>query len=107
VEIVLFIVINKQNPIHTNIKKKNIIGLEINFNNWHANPNIYKTNENITFPNNQIKLTNDIWLNDKIRVDALLKQFNIQTLIIWEDKVTNNKQNSILKCIEFLNGENK
>jgi len=46
-------------------------------------------------------------LNDKIRVDALLKQFNIQTLIIWEDEVTNNKQNSILKCIEFLNGENK
>lgn len=60
--------------------------IEVNGDYWHANPEIYKSNDILHFPNNVYKTANDIWEKDKIKKE--LANFNGYKLIyIWEKEL--------------------
>jgi hypothetical protein len=73
---------------------------------WHANPNFYKYNDiPFSFKGNK-KIAQEIWYDDKERISLLKKDFNIDTIVIWETddisikniltkikKLKNDKQN--------------
>lgn len=60
--------------------------IEVNGDYWHANPEIYKQNDILHFPNNVYKTANEIWEKDKIKKE--LANFNGYKLIyIWEKEL--------------------
>ncbi|MEI6271360.1 MAG: hypothetical protein WCP38_03230, partial [Chloroflexota bacterium] len=70
---------------------------------FHANPLIYK-NTDTPNPFEPTKTSQIIWEYDKNRLNVL-KSNNIKTLIVWEMDYKMNKQQTIEKCISFLNNE--
>ncbi len=66
---------------------------------WHANPDIYKSGEIISYPKGVKKISNDIWkLNDK-KIE-IIKEKGFDIIIIWEK---NYKQNKNIVINETLN----
>lgn len=86
----------------TDLDQKKII--EYNGDLYHANPKIY---ENIDTPHPFRKnlTAEDIWKKDgeKLRI-ALLNGF--QVLTIWDSEYKKDKENTIKKCLKFLNLNN-
>ena len=45
----------------------------------------------------------EIWDKDKLKNDSI-KNIGYNILIIWESDYKNHKEQTIQKCIDFLNG---
>ena len=67
--------------------------IEFNGNFYHANPNIYTENSIIKVSNEHQYLAKDIWKKDKKRLE------------IWEDEWVNNKEECIVKSLNFIENE--
>lgn len=66
---------------------------------YHANP--IKTTADTVIAKCK-KTAAEIWETDKKRINALKNDFNIDTLIIWENDYKQNPIECIEKCINFL-----
>lgn len=74
--------------------------IEFNGDIYHGNPNIYKDSDK---PNPFKDLTcMDLWQKDKIKID-LAKSNGFDVLVIWESEYKKDKENTIKRCLEFLN----
>lgn len=72
---------------------------------WHANPLIYDSDDKISF-HGKIKTANEVWLNDKSRLEKIQAVVNLPIIIIWEQNYINNKQILIEQIIDyFLKGK--
>ena len=68
---------------------------------WHANPKIFAPDDIIPV----IKITaKEKWNLDK-RKKELAESFNYKVLVIWESEYHENQEQTINKCIEFLNSK--
>lgn len=78
-------------------------GIEFNGDYWHANPKKYKPNTEIKFPNNVIKITDEIWSEEVYKLELFKRHPDIdEVLVIWEDDFRTNKQLIIEQCLKFL-----
>ena len=73
--------------------------IEVNGNYWHCNPATYK--HNYLHPHAQI-LAEDIWLNDKAKVKLLMTERNIDTLVVWEDEYQRTPEQTIERCLKWI-----
>ena len=73
--------------------------IEFNGDYWHANPKLYDGNSFIKQKN---KKAHEIWEYDKIKIETA-KQQGFSVLTIWESDFRENKEETLQKCIEFLN----
>lgn len=79
--------------------------IEFNGDFWHANPEKYKVEEKIKYPNEVERLVEDVWKSDEEKINfAKSKGFDV--LVIWESEFNHDKEGTIQKCLEFLNGTN-
>lgn len=69
---------------------------------WHANPKIFNSNDIPYSFKGSKKTAKEIWKEDKERIDLLKKDFNIDTIIVWEDD--KSIQNVIKKIDIIKNG---
>jgi hypothetical protein len=77
------------------------IGIEFNGDIWHANPDIYESND-ITFPFDTNLKVSDIWEKDKIKNDFLKTKLN-KLIIIWEkDFKKDGLENTINKILKEI-----
>ena len=65
---------------------------------WHANPKIYNKNQKIKYPNNVIKLSNDIWEND-IHHNTIAESKGYKVIILWESDIRNKTNLELKKYI--------
>ena len=70
---------------------------------WHANPMIYKSNEMLAGYMEAPRSVQEIWNNDKKRVDTL-RAMGYNVLEIWESDWKKFKNQSINKIKQFLYG---
>jgi hypothetical protein len=73
--------------------------IEFNGDFWHCNPNFYMETHvhkimNIT--------TKELWKKDKIK-NNWIKNRNYQVLVVWESEYKKYPQQTLEKCIEFIN----
>lgn len=73
--------------------------IEFNGDFWHCNPRLFKPEEIHRIKN---KKASDIWENDKNKID-LVKSKGYDVLIIWESEYKKNPQQTLEKCIKFIN----
>ena len=99
-----YIIYNKEKHKHYcldyYIKELNLC-IEFNGDYWHCNPDIYNKDDIILINNNKYKAY-DIWKKDKDRIDYLLKNYQIHTIVIWESDYLKNKQDCINNIINNL-----
>ena len=74
----------------------NKIVVEAFGNYWHANPQMYKADDVLTFPEGKL-IARDIWERDRKRLDKIEK-FGYRTIIIWESEFNKNN-NRILELL--------
>jgi len=67
---------------------------------WHCNPNIYDEKYVHTVYNKPAK---EVWDSDNNRISELYNHYGIDTLVIWQQDYIDNKNDTINKCLEFLN----
>ena len=75
--------------------------IEFNGDFYHANPELYESNDIITISKEKILLVKDIWESDKLKISAL-NNLGYDVLIIWENDINNNKEVELNKCINFI-----
>jgi len=68
---------------------------------WHANPTIYKSNEILAGYMETPRSVQEIWNNDKKRVDTL-REMGYDVLEVWESDWNKQKNQSITKIKQFL-----
>jgi G:T-mismatch repair DNA endonuclease (very short patch repair protein) len=68
---------------------------------WHANPIKYQAGDVISVKYHT-KTVQDIWDRDNKRI-AALQQAGYQTLIVWERDYKQRPEETIQKCLDFLN----
>ena len=73
--------------------------IEFNGDYWHCNPNIFSSDY---FNSVKQKTANEIWDYDK-RKKECAEEYNNEVLTIWEYDYNKNKEQTIQKCIDFLN----
>jgi hypothetical protein len=84
----------------TDINKKKII--EFNGDVYHANPDIYKSNEYYhPFLKESGLTAKEKWAEDKEKINAAYNR-GFDVLVIWESEYKNDKEATIDKCINFL-----
>jgi hypothetical protein len=66
---------------------------------WHCNPDKYDENYTHSVYN---ETAEDVWKRDANRISALYKDHNISTLVIWQSEFVANREETITKCLEFL-----
>lgn len=69
---------------------------------WHCNPNKYNDDY---YHKHKEKTAKEIREYDKQRIDAIEKEHGIKTLTVWESEYNNNKEETIKKCLRFLEQE--
>lgn len=76
--------------------------IEYNGDQYHANPSKYGPND-MTHPYRKGKgyTAQDIWNKDKQKIDFAKSQ-GYEVLVIWDSEYRKNKEETIQKCIEFL-----
>ena len=82
------------------------IGKVIEFNGdyWHANPNKYQPEMEISYPNNIKRLVKDVWADDEYKLNLIKTHPDIKdVLVIWESDFKKFKNETINKCLEFIN----
>lgn len=72
---------------------------------WHGNPNIYCSEDIISFPKQKKIPAKEIWERDARRIDAI-KSIGVDVLIIWEKDYRLNKEIVIQQAFNWLLGEN-
>ena len=80
-------------------KTKRII--EFNGDIYHANPNIFESNDTPN-PWNKLLLASQIWDFDKKR-KIFIESFGYKTLVIWESEYRKYPEQILQKCIEYIN----
>lgn len=73
--------------------------IEFNGDYWHCNPARYPNN---FYHKQSGLLAEDIWQNDKTKVNVLKKERNIDILVIWESNYISDKEKTINRCIRWL-----
>ena len=73
--------------------------IEFNGDYWHCNPKYYNKNY---FHKYLQKTAEEIWKDNEIKNDAIIKE-GYDVIIIWESDYKNNKEQTIQKCFNFLN----
>lgn len=77
------------------------LAIEFNGDYWHANPNLYKSNDIIKRPGGKILKASDIWSWDTFRKEFL--EFNGYKLItIWEEDYRKNPDLVLNYCLEKI-----
>jgi len=74
--------------------------IEFNGDYWHCNP--LKYDEGFIHPIMKIS-ANEIWNKDNLKNDWMQER-GYQVLVIWESEYKKNKQQTLEKCIQFING---
>ena len=82
------------------IKELNLC-IEFNGDYWHCNPNLYNKDDTVSINNKKYNVV-DIWMKDKCRIDYLLENYQIQTIVVWESDYLENKQTCIDNIINNL-----
>jgi G:T-mismatch repair DNA endonuclease (very short patch repair protein) len=67
---------------------------------WHGNPKFYKEDDEIHFTKDNFILVKERRNKDKARIDYLTNKGN-ETLIIWENDIKNNWNNTQRRILEF------
>lgn len=75
--------------------------IEFNGDYWHANPKIYDEDSVLNFYNNKIKAS-EIWKKD-LKRNKIIEDNGYQLLTIWENDYRYNKEETIDKCLRFIN----
>lgn len=75
--------------------------IEFNGDYWHCNPNLYNKDDTVSINNKKYNVV-DIWMKDKYRIDYLLENYQIQTIVVWESDYLENKQTCIDNIINNL-----
>lgn len=75
--------------------------IEFNGDYWHCNPDIYNKDDTVSINNKKYNAI-DIWMKDKYRIDYLLENCQIHTIVVWESDYLENKQNCIDNIINNL-----
>ncbi len=73
--------------------------IEFNGDYWHCNPDLYEANY---FNKNKGLTANEIWNYDLEKLKTA-KKYSYQVLVIWESEWLNYPNETIKKCIDFLN----
>lgn len=76
--------------------------IEFNGDVFHGNPSIYVESDICINFKNKPLIARDLWQKDKIKID-LAKSNGFDVLVIWESEYKKNKENTIKRCLEFLN----
>lgn len=74
--------------------------IEFNGDYWHANPEFYSANTQISYPTKKC-FAKEVWERDRTRKTAL-EQLGYQVLVIWEKDYYENPDEVLQKCIAFL-----
>lgn len=69
---------------------------------WHANPKIFKDDDEVKMFHGVIKKAKDIREKDRKRIE-ILKNLGYEVLIVWEKDYNKTKQEVINRCLKFLN----
>lgn len=77
------------------IEKKKIIEFYGDY--WHANPKKFNSSKKV-----HKKIAKDIWTKDNKKIEDL-QALGYEILVIWESEYKANKEETISKCIQFLN----
>lgn len=86
----------------TDLESKKII--EFNGDYWHANPRRYSEDSLVNHPGKKNLTAKEIWDKDQRKIEfAKSKGFDV--LVIWESEFCDNYNETLNKCMEFLNGE--
>lgn len=70
---------------------------------WHCNPNRYKIDDIVEFPNNETHIVKEIWDKDKKRQEYIETKKNTKMFIVWEEDYRKNKKETLEKLIEDIN----
>lgn len=68
---------------------------------WHANPNFY-SKESVLFSN---KKAEEIWKEDSNRINALLNEHNIDTIIVWQNEDSKHRSLKIKEISNEIRGK--
>lgn len=68
---------------------------------WHCNPTKY---EKEFFLERRNMTASEIWEYDKNRNSSIERKYGARILNVWESEYNNNKEETIKKCLEFING---
>ena len=74
--------------------------IEFNGNFWHCHPNDFQPEQ---IHRIKKKRAIDIWKDDEDKKN-LIENLGYQLLIIWESEYKKNPQQTLEKCIQFING---
>lgn len=74
------------------------IAIEFNGDMWHGNPELYNEYDRPNPFNKQLKCK-DIWIKDTQRLNYIKENYNINTIIIWENYL---KVNGLEKTINYI-----
>lgn len=80
------------------IRKKCI---EFNGDFWHCNPEVFSSDDVHRVKN---KKASDIWKIDEDKINSI-KNIGYDILVIWESEYRKNPEETLKKCINFLNNE--
>lgn len=73
--------------------------IEFNGDYWHANPNIYNEHDFIERKDSEAW---EIWKKDSYKIKTA-ESYGYKVLVVWESEYNENKENTIQKCIDFIN----
>jgi hypothetical protein len=69
---------------------------------WHANPEIYKSDDLIGFGSEKFLVENR-WIADENRINHIKEELKIPAIIVWEKTYKTNKEKTILDVIKNIN----
>lgn len=73
--------------------------IEFNGDYWHCNPKYYPKNYYHAYLG---KTAEQIWTDNEIKINAI-KNYGYDVLVIWESDYNKNKEQTVQKCLDFLN----
>lgn len=86
------------------INETNIL-LEINGDYWHANPDIYNSDDIIHYPKNRYIKASDIWEKDSLK-KKIAENEGFLVLYVWEKDIKSNSQIWLQRELERVLNEN-
>lgn len=78
------------------IKEYNLL-IEVNGDFWHANPDYYKSDDLMKFPNNE-KLAFEVWEKDKNKKE-LAEKLGYNIFYIWENKIKKSTDEELIEIL--------
>lgn len=76
--------------------------IEIHGNYWHCNPVMYESN---FYHSPSGLLAEDIWQKDEDKIQGLLDLRGIETLVIWESEYTDSPDETIKRCVKWIQND--